>query len=394
MRSLRRFGIFVLVQELRLHGSCDQLYLQNYKHFTGIHGSSSACRMCFGSIHCFPKLSNWSIKLDTASMLAFRRVHTHCNDEDRGYFGPPPTAKLHGAFEAVIVFTFARKRKWQGGVLYLQTRSKVNKIAKTLFVWYKVNGVSKTGVDFACEKKVIRSIWWNSCFLLMKTPIFLMSCAHHRLGKTLSRHAKSTIRKPRSIVMIISSRKKGRKATDRQEDVNHALCTVSIPRLDRFSIKVKDLKECYKDYQAHFDTSPIKGQISVYVSEPLTKNFNQPSVNTSVAGPTKPATSLYLFQMKLHKNGSTKKRPSHLGSLLTIVWKALYRHSVWLISIKYYWYQHTNENVISCESLFSTRFLCEQGNRAFKTLLHPPNAFKNKRNKIDAQHMLLLKYWS
>lgn len=35
-------------------------------------------------------------------MLAFRRVHTHCNDEDRGYFGPPPTAKLHGAFEAVI----------------------------------------------------------------------------------------------------------------------------------------------------------------------------------------------------------------------------------------------------------------------------------------------------
>lgn len=44
---------------------------------------------------------------------------------------------------------------------------------------------------------------------------------------------RSTIRKPRSIVMIISSRKKGRKATDRQEDVNHALCTVSIPRLDR-----------------------------------------------------------------------------------------------------------------------------------------------------------------
>lgn len=44
---------------------------------------------------------------------------------------------------------------------------------------------------------------------------------------------RSTIRKPGSIVMIISSRKKGRGSTDRQDDVKHAFCTVSIPRLGR-----------------------------------------------------------------------------------------------------------------------------------------------------------------
>lgn len=32
----------------------------------------------------------------------------------------------------------------------------------------------------------------------------------------------------------------------------------------------------------------------------------------------------------------------------------------------------------SCESLLSTRFLCEQGYRALKTILHPPHAFNLK----------------
>lgn len=148
-------------------------------------------------------------------------------------------------------------------------------------------------------------------------------------------------------------------------------------------------------------------------------NGSQPSVNTSVEGPTKPATSLYLFQMKCvstrnwsAQNWLNKKPLSHLGSLLTIVWKVMYRHNVWLISIKYDWYQHTNgmsrpwapkrrwqavievkdralmvlavrqgEGVMkkqSCAPLLSTRFPCEQGNRAFKTILHPPHAFNLK----------------